>query len=197
MVSGTISDTDPTKVVLPTPDPPATTRFAGIVAAVSLVREPPPRRGAPGAGVRARERGDEKNAGVFEFFGAPGAASLNGTWWAYDKKLETKFYTLARRTFRYDPNVGAYPQSSTKVLTKADVEDFSQKELRVMRSEIYARHGYSFKKRDIREHFDDKDWYMPMAMNIAAQLTPVEKKNEALIKRYETYAAEYYDSFGR
>src|SRR5829696_6035632 len=34
VVSGTISDTEPTKVVLPTPNPPATTIFADVVAAV-------------------------------------------------------------------------------------------------------------------------------------------------------------------
>ncbi len=147
--------------------------------------------------VVAREPGDDKNDGVFQFRVEPDASAILGWWQPYDKKLETKHYRLARRVFRYDPTVGDYPQSSTKLLAKADLEESSQHGLRVMRSEIYARHGYSFKKRDIREYFDDKDWYMPMSMDVAAQLTPIEKKNEALIKRFETYAAEYYDKFGR
>jgi hypothetical protein len=33
VVSGVISDTDPTKVVLPTPKPPATTIFTDVIAA--------------------------------------------------------------------------------------------------------------------------------------------------------------------
>jgi hypothetical protein len=48
VVSGTISDTDPTNVVLPTPNPPATTIFAEIVALVATDREPPPGLGEPG-----------------------------------------------------------------------------------------------------------------------------------------------------
>ena len=36
VVSGMISETDPTKVVLPTPKPPATTILAEIVAAVAI-----------------------------------------------------------------------------------------------------------------------------------------------------------------
>jgi hypothetical protein len=50
VVRGTISETDPTKVVLPTPNPPATTIFAEIVAAVAMLREPPPGLGEPGRG---------------------------------------------------------------------------------------------------------------------------------------------------
>jgi hypothetical protein len=34
-VSGVISETEPTKVVLPTPNPPATTIFTDVMAAVS------------------------------------------------------------------------------------------------------------------------------------------------------------------
>jgi hypothetical protein len=35
VVSGVISETEPTKVVLPTPNPPATTIFTDVMAAVS------------------------------------------------------------------------------------------------------------------------------------------------------------------
>jgi hypothetical protein len=49
-VSGTISDTDPTNVVLPTPNPPATTILAEIVADLAMLREPPPGLGEPGRG---------------------------------------------------------------------------------------------------------------------------------------------------
>lgn len=41
------------------------------------------------------------------------------------------------------------------------------------------------------------DWYMPIAVDITTKLTPVEQKNAALLKRYENYSEEYYDSFGR
>jgi hypothetical protein len=51
--------------------------------------------------------------------------------------------------------------------------------------------------KDIRGEFDHEDWYVPVSTDVRNDLTAIEKKNEALIKRYEKYAAEYYDDFGR
>ena len=45
VVSGAISETDPTKVVLPTPNPPATTIFVDVT--VRLAAGDPGRPGAP------------------------------------------------------------------------------------------------------------------------------------------------------
>jgi hypothetical protein len=39
VVSGVISDTDPTKVVFPTPNPPATTIFTDVMAASAATPE--------------------------------------------------------------------------------------------------------------------------------------------------------------
>jgi hypothetical protein len=49
----------------------------------------------------------------------------------------------------------------------------------------------------MRAHCEKLDWYMAVSQDIADSLTTREKKNAALIKRYENYGAEYYDSFGR
>ncbi len=38
---------------------------------------------------------------------------------------------------------------------------------------------------------------MAVSQDISDNLTAREKNNETLIKRYEKYGAEYYDSFGR
>lgn len=46
-------------------------------------------------------------------------------------------------------------------------------------------------------HFEKRNWYMAVSQDITDKLTAREKKNAALIKRYENYGAEYYDSFGR
>lgn len=45
--------------------------------------------------------------------------------------------------------------------------------------------------------FEAQDWYIPNNTDIRALLTPVEIKNIALIKRYEKYADDYGDDFGR
>ena len=45
--------------------------------------------------------------------------------------------------------------------------------------------------------FEDKDWYIPNTVDVKKDLTEIEKKNIVLIKKYEKYAEEYGDDFGR
>ena len=93
--------------------------------------------------------------------------------------------------------MGNYPEGSKTLLKEEDVENLGKSALELMRNEIFARHGYCFKKKDLREQFEDKDWYIPNTVDIKKDLTEVEKKNIALIKKYEKYAEEYGDDFGR
>lgn len=152
---------------------------------------------ATGFKILAKEPGDDPADGVFtiDFMAKPKA--ISGKWTANDKKIGTREFILPARVFKYDPKAGKYPQSSSKVLKEADVENLKPAELRIMRNEIYARHGYSFKLADMRAYFDKLDWYMPMAVDITTKLTAKEEGNAALIKRYEKYGQEYYDGFGR
>ena len=150
-----------------------------------------------GYSVIAKEPGDHKEDGVFTFVYLKKTKSLLGVWQANDKQIGSRNFDLPQKTFKYNPKAGTYPQSSSRALTEKDVENLKNEELRLMRNEIYARHGYSFKLADMREHFDKLDWYMPMAVDITNKLTKIEKANAELIKRYEKYSAEYYDGFGR
>ena len=147
--------------------------------------------------VIAKEPGDDKTDGVFRFTFIQKTKSLLGEWEANDKQIGLRKFELPARKFKYDPKAGKYPESSIKPLKEEDVENMKPADLRIMRNEIYARHGYSFKIADMREHFDKLDWYMPMAVDITSKLTKVEKENAALIKRYEKYTNEHYDDFGR
>lgn len=135
-------------------------------------------------------------------------------------------YELNLREYKYDPDKnlpedvvgmmmhGTYSEDSEKaeaitedalkknaskeVLKSSDVENMYKADLEVMRNTIYARHGYSFKNVRMRLLFDNYvDWYMPVSTNVSSLLTDVEKKNIALIKRYEAHATKYYDVFGR
>jgi hypothetical protein len=147
--------------------------------------------------VIAKEPGDDPADGEFRFTFLKKTKSLTGEWTPNDARIGIYKFNLPARTFKYNPKAGNYPQSSTRLLKEADVENLRPAELRIMRNEIYARHGYSFKLADMREHFDKLDWYMPSAVDITRKLTATEEKNAALIKRYENYTAEYYDAFGR
>ncbi|MBZ0201420.1 MAG: YARHG domain-containing protein [Ignavibacteria bacterium] len=83
-------------------------------------------------------------------------------------------------------NSSIYPQASDKLLTSDDVSNLDAWELKIMRNEIYARHGYIFKTEEMKSYFGSQKWYSPRYENVDDRLTDVEKKNIALIKRYES-----------
>lgn len=148
--------------------------------------------------VVANEPGDHKDDGVFKFTIA--SADLNkvtGTWKANDTKRPEKSYTLERKKFEYRTDVGYFPQASKRLLKESDVENLMKDELAFMRNEIFARHGYCFSRKEMRQRFESEDWYVPATTDIKGLLTDVEKKNIAMIKRYEKYADEYGDEYGR
>ena len=148
--------------------------------------------------VVANEPGDHKDDGVFNFnVNAKDPDKLQGTWKANDPKRPEKSYTLERRKFEYRTNVGKWPEASIRILKTDDVENLSADELQSMRNEIFARHGYCFSKKDLRQQFEKANWYVPNTTDIKGYLTDIEKKNIALIKRYEKYAEEYGDEYGR
>ena len=148
--------------------------------------------------VVANEPGDHKDDGVFKFtVSANDPNKVIGTWKANDTKRPEKSYTLDRRKFEYRADVGYWPQCSTRLLKTSEVENLSKNELQLMRQEIFARHGYCFSNKEFRQRFENEDWYVPDTVDIRGRLTEIEKKNIALIKRYEKYAEEYGDEFGR
>lgn len=58
-------------------------------------------------------------------------------------------------------------------------------ELRLMRNEILARHGYRFKSKDLQEWFGNQFWYKPGNNNDAIKLNVIEQVNIELIKSEE------------
>jgi hypothetical protein len=146
----------------------------------------------------AREPGDHKDDGVFNFtISKDSVDRVTGVWQANDTKRPAKSYSLQRKKFEYKPDVGNYPEASQRLLKADDVEEFSKRELEFMRNEIFARHGFCFKKKELRQDFEMQDWYVPNTVDIKVLLTDIEKKNIQLIKRYEKYAEDYGDEYGR
>ena len=148
--------------------------------------------------IEAREPGDHKDDGIFKFnIASADPSELKGTWRANDPKRPEKSYTLERKKFEYRKDVGNWPEASQRLLKTADVENLAKSELELMRNEIFARHGYCFAKKNLRQQFENEDWYVPNTVDVKGYLTEIEKKNIALIKRYEKYAEEYGDEYGR
>ncbi len=96
-----------------------------------------------------------------------------------------------------NPIVIAKINASTTLLKEKDLKNLKKLELEIIRNTIYARHGYSFKNKIYHQFFDDVDWYVPVTDNVSGQLTNIEKVNIALLTRFEKYAKDNYEFFGR
>jgi len=94
------------------------------------------------------------------------------------------------------PYAGAplWPWTSERPATEADLASLSFEDLRLMRNEILARHGWVFRTRDLKEYFQRQPWYRPggsqkdlVAVNraIMAGLSPTERRNNTIILRHE------------
>lgn len=145
-----------------------------------------------------KEPGDHKDDGQFVFFVDEAEPDkLFGSWTAYERGRPAKQYTLARKKFEYRTDVGTFPEASQRLLKPEDVENMMKEDLEFMRNEIFARHGFCFSKKSLRQRFEMEDWYIPNTVDIRGFLTGIEKKNIDIIKRYEKYADEYGDEYGR
>jgi hypothetical protein len=144
-----------------------------------------------------QEPGDNKYDGVFELEIDKESKKLVGKWTPFNKALQGRHYKLERKNFKYDTSQGGNPNASARLLKADDVNNLLKEELRYMRNEIYARHGYSFKSKEVRLMFDALDWYMPISTDVRKNLTSIEVKNEKLIKNFEKYAEDLYDDYGR
>jgi hypothetical protein len=177
--------------------------------------------------VEAKEPGDDKYDGTFSFTLDTDKKAITGTWISNDKKLSVtkRSYDLEQKNFTYNKDLGLTEEvlyqelydtykeedgtfeiptesilttnASNTLLKSSDVANFYKGDLEIIRNVIYARHGYSFQNRKMRYLFDQVEWYIPVSIDITADLTDIEKKNIDLLKRYEKHATKYYDSYGR
>lgn len=81
---------------------------------------------------------------------------------------------------------GQYPESSERQLTERDVSLQTAFGLRVMKNEIYARHGFVFSEPDMKRHFSEESWYKGKEKKMGKiKLSAVEKSNIAFIEQAE------------
>ncbi len=89
----------------------------------------------------------------------------------------------ASRSSRSSNYAGIWPFTSERALTESDLYGLSAWDLKIMRNEIYARHGYIFKTTEMRNYFTRQSWYVPMYESVT--LTPLENGNVAFILKHE------------
>lgn len=85
----------------------------------------------------------------------------------------------------YARGAGRYPQGSERRITYADIQNLSNVDLRIMRNEIFARHGYIFKSEDLIQYFNQQSWYRPLYSDVTSRLSSLETDNINYIKSFE------------
>jgi YARHG domain len=153
-----------------------------------------------------KEPGDQADDGSFDM--VLDKDSLSGTWTAFRDKAIPKEFKLVKTEFEYDPSQNIHEMMdfghaefdknpSLDTLKTADVENLTKQQISMIQNFIFARHGYSFNKKNMRIKFENLDWYIPVTNDIKANLTEVEKNNLSLLNRYQKYADSSYDYYGR
>jgi len=76
-----------------------------------------------------------------------------------------------------------FPDSSTRLITSAELAQLGPATLQVARNEIFARKGRRFRDPWLRDYFSRFAWYDPRYDEVP--LNPIEKRNIALIQQAE------------
>ena len=83
---------------------------------------------------------------------------------------------------------GRWPWTSGRLIQPEELEPLSLGELELMRNEIYARHGWIFRRPDLQNYFESQPWYRPRSDNayysnpqVEAELSPIERRNIQII----------------
>lgn len=84
--------------------------------------------------------------------------------------------------------VEGYLTPADRVITETELQGRSKAELRVMRNEVYARHGRVFQSSDLQDYFSKKPWYTQNAGYSDSLLTDVDKENVRVIQEHEDKA---------
>ncbi|RPI15472.1 MAG: YARHG domain-containing protein [Ignavibacteriae bacterium] len=130
-----------------------------------------------------------KGAGRFDGQFSTDGKTMSGDWHRYSDNGSYSWYlTKSEGSYSQDRSTstpGKYPEATDRLLASDDVRNLSKWELKIMRNEIFARHGYIFKTDDMRDYFNRQSWYSGTYDNVESMLSSTEKSNIELIKRYE------------
>jgi hypothetical protein len=79
-----------------------------------------------------------------------------------------------------------HEELGTRLLGIADVRGLRPDDARLLRNEIYARHGRRFQDPRLQKYFASFGWYHPTDTFRENQLNDTERKNVTLISQYES-----------
>ncbi len=96
-----------------------------------------------------------------------------------------KTASIGKLTKYFPTDKERYPFTSTQIVTEELLNSTSKADLKIMRNEIFARHGYIFSTDAMKKHFGAQSWYKPTSSNVDKLLNEVEKINITRIKEAE------------
>jgi hypothetical protein len=85
-------------------------------------------------------------------------------------------------------SVDKYLTPPDRLVTAQELQGRSKAELRVMRNEIFARHGRVFQAPDLHDYFFQKPWYMENPSYSDSLLSAVDNENVRIIQEMEKKA---------
>lgn len=123
-------------------------------------------------------------------------------WYASKKESRTvedgdTTYTYINDLYRAASPAVFKLNGSKMKLTEGDLKNLKKLDLEIIRNTIFARHGFAFTKINVRQFFDPVDWYVPVSNDVTKELSKLERDNIAILTRFEKYATDNYDQFGR
>ncbi len=94
---------------------------------------------------------------------------------------------LSCNNSKNDSNANNNSQAQ-EILITYDFEeliDLNLENLRIKRNEVYARRGRKFKSKDLKDYFNQFDWYEPRYDNVQSFLTSLDRENIRKVKKAE------------
>ncbi len=85
-------------------------------------------------------------------------------------------------------NVNGYLIPADRIIAESELLGKSRAELRVMRNEIFARHGKIFESADLNDYFSQKSWYTQNPNYSDTLLSDIDKENIRIIRETENRA---------
>lgn len=78
------------------------------------------------------------------------------------------------------------PEINSRYYTENELSGMDAQSLYLARNELYARHGYIFKKQELKDYFGNKPWYTPQVTEVPdSAFNQYEKANLELIQNLE------------
>lgn len=104
-----------------------------------------------------------------------------------EKIIHSRFNDIEQYNVNFVVGWERYNVVRERKLTKADIEDLSKKERNLMRHWVYAHHGYIFNSKNLKDYFNQFEWYTP-------QYTK-EKYVRSMFNDIEEYNVDFIISF--